>query len=283
MSENEKPDFSVEGEAEALAGATETPEATTEVTAEAKPEVVDEAALAAVVNEAEEKAPVKFERFQRVNTKLAETLAENEALKQAMAASVKAQTTEAVDLDKLEDELYDATQAGQKEDAIRLRKAIKAEEQRRAEQLADERAAAAVANERQQQAVRELTDTAARVIATHAFLDPDSDAFDEDGQTQVIALRDRNIAKGMRPGAALEDAAKKVARQYGTAEALTDDVAAARQKRALQAAGAASTAQPAALTAGVGTRAAPPVSGKNMSDEQVKSLDKKKMFAGDFE
>lgn len=297
-----RPDFSVEGEEEHLkgegqedaSGAADGGEgggaARAVAEGDAAPAGDSKKTDADEQSEGDGKA-VKFERFQRVNNKLADTLRENEELKRKLSEQEGQKQPDKpapVDIDALEGEIYEATMNGDKDKVLSLRKQVNAELRRQAEDVANSRADQVIAQDRRARAESELQDAASKIINDNAWLNPDDDAYDEDAQAQVITLRDRNIAKGMRPAAALEAAVKKVAPLYGGAAPMpqppADDVAKARQRKALQTAAAASNAQPAPLAGGIGARGREGVvSETTLSDEQLKGVDKRKMFAGDIE
>lgn len=317
VNENDKskPDFSVDGEAEELAVAAGTApapkaegegiaagvaDAATGESDEAKEDAgAAAAAVAAPTAVAGEAAPaaadkgnaIPPERFQRVNDKLAATLAENERLRaelqaKALAAgapAATAATTEpAVDLKALRQARRDALYAGDDDKADGIEEKIEAELERRAEERAYNRIHA--------ETTRNALDAkAAELTEKYTFLDPASNDANQDAIDEVVVLRDSYIAKGKPAHVALELAVNKIAKIYsaeaaapavaGGAAPAPVDLSKARQTAALQRAGAASTTQPAPLAAGVGARSGTAViNERNLTDEQVKALDKKEMF-----
>jgi hypothetical protein len=65
-----------------------------------------------------------------------------------------------------------------------------------------------------------LSTKAAEIVEAYSFLDDTNEAeFDEDAAEEVITMRDLYIRRGMRPVDALEKAVKRVAVEFGYAEA----------------------------------------------------------------
>ena len=286
-------DFSVEGEDEHLAGegAAEEGAATEGAEGEADPDAA--AVIAGEEADAAARGGIPPQRFQRVSEKLTEQKlenarlrGENDALRSASApGKTAAAAVDPVDIDKLEDHIFEATIGGDKETALKLRREVNAELERRAETKAEARAVTALENARRADIQNEMQQTAEALAEAYPFLDVNSDERNDEAIALVVAARDNAIAKGVRPVLALQNAVKKIAPLYGgdpgaAAEAAKDDLGKQRQRAALERAGKTSIAQPTRLAGGIGERAA---AGRKdtLSDEQIRALNTKKMFAGE--
>lgn len=292
-----KPDFNVEGEDEELKRQSAEGEGDEDESLESGIEdpkaegaaPIDAAgatAAAPPVDEAKKKG-IEPARFQRVNDKLAETLQENERLKAELAAKA-APTAAEVDIKELRKELRQALYSGDDARADELEDQIEAARAAKMQQELQAAEARAVTRVKAESAQELMTAKADELTALYPFLDANSEEANQEAIDEVVALRDLYASRGKPAHLALEAAVKKIAPMYGAAATPTTatDLSVERQRRALQKAGATSTAQPAPVsTTGVGTRSGTlALDGKTMSDEQIKEVakDPKAMFATGF-
>ena len=309
----EKPDFSVDGEAEELArqeaeggeGEQEGAEAKAEGAAEGAPAAEATGATGAAGAPAAETEgatgidgpAVPFQRWQRVNDKLSTTMQENERLKAQLDAATKAETAAPaaaaapVDLKDLRKQYRAALYSGDDDTADKLEEQIQAEQDRRAAELAKQAEDRAYTRVKTETVAASVAETAAKLTAQYSFLDPNSADANAEAIAEVVALRDVYAARGDPLHVALEKAVKRIAPDYGgdveqPTAGNTTDLRAERQRRALHAAADASNRQPPAInTTGAGTRnGVLELDGKTMTDEQIKevSKDKAAMFGGKF-
>lgn len=191
-----------------------------------------------------------------------------------------------VDVDALEAQYLEAVTEGRTKDALQIRKDINAELERRA----IERATANTEAQRtRKQQEADFAEAVQEVIDAYPVLDSKNAERDQELIDFVIAKRDRLIASGKAPAAALREAAKSVMEKFGQKDGDDgagdgggdgkskpkgkDDPVKARQTQALARNAAAANGQPNS-GGGKGNRAASAeqTDVAEMSDEEFDSL-----------
>ena len=235
-------------------------------TADPEPEVVEEAEPAPEVApepnpEQEEDAPqpkrdavIPRARFDEVNAKLHAEREEANRLRAELEALNRSSTTQAdaIDVDTLEDQFFDAIINGEKERAKEIRAQINAEIYTKA-RAASEEAVSTTLTQREIQS--SFAKAVEQTVTDYPFLDSNSPDANAEAIGEVVEWRDFYLSKGDTPAAALQKAAAKIAPIYSKAapELPTDK----RKQAALATAAKASAAQPPAVEAGIGNRAIP--------------------------
>ena len=236
-------------------------------TADPEPEVVEEAEPAPEVapepnpEQEEEDAPqpkrdavIPRARFDEVNAKLHAEREEANRLRAELEALNRSSTTQAdaIDVDTLEDQFFDAIINGEKERAKEIRAQINAEIYTKA-RAASEEAVSTTLTQREIQS--SFAKAVEQTVTDYPFLDSNSPDANAEAIGEVVEWRDFYLSKGDTPAAALQKAAAKIAPIYSKAapELPTDK----RKQAALATAAKASAAQPPAVEAGVGNRAIP--------------------------
>ena len=239
-------------------------------TADPEPEVVEEAEPAPEVapepnpEQEEEDAPqpkrdavIPRARFDEVNAKLHAEREEANRLRAELEALNRSSTTQAdaIDVDTLEDQFFDAIINGEKERAKEIRAQINAEIYTKARAASEEAVSTTLTQ-------REIKSSFAKVVeqtvTDYPFLDSNSPDANAEAIGEVVEWRDFYLSKGDTPAAALQKAAAKIAPIYSkaadpTPEPMTDK----RKQAAIANAAKASAAQPPAVEAGIGNRAIP--------------------------
>ena len=193
-------------------------------------------------------------RFDEVNAKLHAEREEANRLRAELEALNRSSTTQAdaVDVDTLEDQFFDAIINGEKEKAKEIRAQINAEIYTKARAASEEAVSTTLTQ-------REIKSSFAKVVeqtvTDYPFLDSNSPDANAEAIGEVVEWRDFYLSKGDTPAAALQKAAAKIAPIYSKAapELPTDK----RKQAALATAAKASAAQPPAVEAGIGNRAIP--------------------------
>ena len=236
-------------------------------TADPEPEVVEEAEPAPEVapeskaETEEEDAPqpkrdavIPRARFDEVNAKLHAEREEANRLRAELEALNRSSTTQAdaIDVDTLEDQFFDAIINGEKERAKEIRAQINAEIYTKA-RAASEEAVSTTLTQREIQS--SFAKAVEQTVTDYPFLDSNSPDANAEAIGEVVEWRDFYLSKGDTPAAALQKAAAKIAPIYSKAapELPTDK----RKQAALATAAKASAAQPPAVEAGIGNRAIP--------------------------
>lgn len=236
-------------------------------TADPEPEVVEEAEPAPEVapepnpEQEEEDAPqpkrdavIPRARFDEVNAKLHAEREEANRLRAELEALNRSSTTQAdaIDVDTLEDQFFDAIINGEKERAKEIRAQINAEIYTKA-RAASEEAVSTTLTQREIQS--SFAKAVEQTVTDYPFLDSNSPDANAEAIGEVVEWRDFYLSKGDTPAAALQKAAAKIAPIYSKAapELPTDK----RKQAALATAAKASAAQPPAVEAGIGNRAIP--------------------------
>ena len=236
-------------------------------TADPEPEVVEEAEPAPEVapepnpEQEEEGAPqpkrdavIPRARFDEVNAKLHAEREEANRLRAELEALNRSSTTQAdaIDVDTLEDQFFDAIINGEKERAKEIRAQINAEIYTKA-RAASEEAVSTTLTQREIQS--SFAKAVEQTVTDYPFLDSNSPDANAEAIGEVVEWRDFYLSKGDTPAAALQKAAAKIAPIYSKAapELPTDK----RKQAALATAAKASAAQPPAVEAGIGNRAIP--------------------------
>lgn len=177
----------------------------------------------------------------------------------APAAAKKEDAAPAFDFDAKEDEAAEAFFAGDKDRALEIRREINAEIRRQAEEAATRRAADLVRAERTR---NDLHSVATQAVAAYPFLNDNNG--DNAAMREVLEWREFYESKGEPPAHALAKAVSKVAPQFATRQQQKADQVPEPKKDERKAAAIARNtadgkAQPPAMDAGVGNRAAPPL------------------------
>jgi hypothetical protein len=234
----------------------------------------------------ERSAVIPRGRFDEVNSKLHAEREENARLRAQLEASAKAQPkapeapapVEKVDL---EQEYYEAVQAGDRDKALAVRAQINAEIEARAE----EKAAARVGREFTEREQRNALNSAAtKAIQSYPFLDSSAADANTEAIAEVVEWRDFYAAKGEPVHVALEKAVAKVAPMYAKPAPVEPPVPTqdgrrqAAAVRNLREAGQ----QPPAPSAGIGNRAAPaePKIESQKDWESLSAEQRERMLAG---
>ena len=200
-------------------------------------------------------------RFDEVNAKLHAEREEANRLRAELEALNRSSTTQAdaIDVDTLEDQFFDAIINGEKERAKEIRAQINAEIYTKA-RAASEEAVSTTLTQREIQS--SFAKAVEQTVTDYPFLDSNSPDANAEAIGEVVEWRDFYLSKGDTPAAALQKAAAKIAPIYNktteptpdpTPEPLTDK----RKQAALATAAKASAAQPPAVEAGIGNRAIP--------------------------
>ena len=236
-------------------------------TADPEPEVVEEAEPAPEVapepnpEQEEEDAPqpkrdavIPRARFDEVNAKLHAEREEANRLRAELEALNRSSTTQAdaIDVDTLEDQFFDAIINGEKERAKEIRAQINAEIYNKARAASEEVVSTTLTQREIQSSFAKVVE---QTVTDYPFLDSNSPDANAEAIGEVVEWRDFYLSKGDTPAAALQKAAAKIAPIYSKAapELPTDK----RKQAALATAAKASAAQPPAVEAGVGNRAIP--------------------------
>lgn len=193
-------------------------------------------------------------RFDEVNAKLHAEREEANRLRAELEALNRSSTTQtdAIDVDTLEDQFFDAIINGEKERAKEIRAQINAEIYNKA-RAASEEVVSTTLTQREIQS--SFTKVVEQTVTDYPFLDSNSPDANAEAIGEVVEWRDFYLSKGDTPAAALQKAAAKIAPIYSKAapELPTDK----RKQAALATAAKASAAQPPAVEAGIGNRAIP--------------------------
>ena len=193
-------------------------------------------------------------RFDEVNAKLHAEREEANRLRAELEALNRSSTTQAdaIDVDTLEDQFFDAIINGEKERAKEIRAQINAEIYTKA-RAASEEAVSTTLTQREIQS--SFAKAVEQTVTDYPFLDSNSPDANAEAIGEVVEWRDFYLSKGDTPAAALQKAAAKIAPIYSKAapELPTDK----RKQAALATAAKASAAQPPAVEAGIGNRAIP--------------------------
>ena len=235
--------------------------------ADPEPEVVEEAEPAPEVapepnpEQEEEDAPqpkrdavIPRARFDEVNAKLHAEREEANRLRAELEALNRSSTTQAdaIDVDTLEDQFFDAIINGEKERAKEIRAQINAEIYTKARAASEEAVSLTLTQRDIQSSFAKVVE---QTVTDYPFLDSNSPDANAEAIGEVVEWRDFYLSKGDTPAAALQKAAAKIAPIYSKAapELPTDK----RKQAALATAAKASAAQPPAVEAGIGNRAIP--------------------------
>ena len=236
-------------------------------TADPEPEVVEEAEPAPEVapepnpEQEEEDAPqpkrdavIPRARFDEVNAKLHAEREEANRLRAELEALNRSSTTQAdaIDVDTLEDQFFDAIINGEKEMAKEIRAQINAEIYNKARAASEEVVSTTLTQREIQSSFAKVVE---QTVTDYPFLDSNSPDANAEAIGEVVEWRDFYLSKGDTPAAALQKAAAKIAPIYSKAapELPTDK----RKQAAIANAAKASAAQPPAVEAGIGNRAVP--------------------------
>ena len=236
-------------------------------TADPEPEVVEEAEPAPEVapeskaETEEEDAPqpkrdavIPRARFDEVNAKLHAEREEANRLRAELEALNRSSTTQAdaIDVDTLEDQFFDAIINGEKERAKEIRAQINAEIYNKARAASEEVVSTTLTQREIQSSFAKVVE---QTVTDYPFLDSNSPDANAEAIGEVVEWRDFYLSKGDTPAAALQKAAAKIAPIYSKAapELPTDK----RKQAAIANAAKASAAQPPAVEAGIGNRAVP--------------------------
>lgn len=183
---------------------------------------LDEDALAEIAAGGKSKM-VPHARFNEVNENLKNERAERLRLEEELARA-RGQVPEkkeeapkkedAFDFDEAEDRYNAAILEGDAEQAKAIRREIRGKEREEFERAAEERAAQTYEQRRakddQERALQAMEAVAADSYKTYPFLNSEGGEANEDAIDMVVAMRDRNIAKGLSPADALKAAVAKV-------------------------------------------------------------------------
>ena len=193
-------------------------------------------------------------RFDEVNAKLHAEREEANRLRAELEALNRSSTTQAdaVDVDTLEDQFFDAIINGEKERAKEIRAQINAEIYTKARAASEEVVSTTLTQREIQSSFAKVVE---QTVTDYPFLDSNSPDANAEAIGEVVEWRDFYLSKGDTPAAALQKAAAKIAPIYSKAapELPTDK----RKQAALATAAKASAAQPPAVEAGIGNRAIP--------------------------
>lgn len=195
-------------------------------------EELDPEALAELAGDGGKAKMVPHARFNEVNEtlkqeraarlQLEEELARTKGKVPAPAADKPDANDQAYDFDAAEDRYMDALLDGNKEEAAKIRKEIRGEEQKQFSQQSESTAKqAADAEIKRRDAVSEQTETQkvlTAAITKYPFLNHQGEEADADAIEEVIARRDLYIKQGMTLSKALATAVEKVAPRYASKE-----------------------------------------------------------------
>lgn len=217
---------------------------------------------------------IPYERFAEVNSKrkAAEDAvqAEREARirleerlkaleQQSQQAKPQEPATPPVDIKALTKERNAALLEGDDDRVADIEAQIAAEQLRQAE----DRAFARLQKEREREhaaaSAKTLQQTAAEIVATYPFLNSNSPDADADAIEDVLALRDRNVSKGMEPAEALRKAVERFKPAFDARAGSPDDGAGAPDPAAASKVRNAKAAnqQPPAMRGGMSAGAVP--------------------------
>ena len=208
-------------------------------TADPEPEVVEEAEPAPEVapeskaETEEEDAPqpkrdavIPRARFDEVNAKLHAEREEANRLRAELEALNRSSTTQAdaIDVDTLEDQFFDAIINGEKEKAKEIRAQINAEIYNKARAASEEVVSTTLTQREIQSSFAKVVE---QTVTDYPFLDSNSTDANAEAIGEVVEWRDFYLSKGDTPAAALQKAAAKIAPIYSkatepTPEPLTD-------------------------------------------------------------
>ena len=193
-------------------------------------------------------------RFDEVNAKLHAEREEANRLRAELEALNRSSTTQtdAIDVDTLEDQFFDAIINGEKEKAKEIRAQINAEIYNKARAASEEVVSTTLTQREIQSSFAKVVE---QTVTDYPFLDSNSPDANAEAIGEVVEWRDFYLSKGDTPAAALQKAAAKIAPIYSKAapELPTDK----RKQAAIANAAKASAAQPPAVEAGIGNRAVP--------------------------
>ena len=193
-------------------------------------------------------------RFDEVNAKLHAEREEANRLRAELEALNRSSTTQAdaIDVDTLEDQFFDAIINGEKDRAKEIRAQINAEIYNKARAASEEVVSTTLTQREIQSSFAKAVE---QTVTDYPFLDSNSPDANAEAIGEVVEWRDFYLSKGDTPAAALQKAAAKIAPIYSKAapELPTDK----RKQAALATAAKASAAQPPAVEAGIGNRAIP--------------------------
>lgn len=214
----------------------------------------------------EEAAPARAQvipraRFDEVNAKLhaeREEKAQLMAQLEALRKPADTPAADAVDIEALEAQHFDAILSGEKDVAVRLRAQINAEIFAQAERKALEKA---IQHTTAKEERSEFDQTVAAVHQQFPFLDHASASANPEAIAEVVEWRNYYIDKGDSPATALQKAAGRVATVYAAPVQAAPVVqhTNTRKQVAIARNVAATGSQPPAQVAGIGNRAVPPL------------------------
>ena len=196
-------------------------------------------------------------RFDEVNAKLHAEREEANRLRAELEALNRSSTTQAdaIDVDTLEDQFFDAIINGEKERAKEIRAQINAEIYNKA-RAASEEAVSSTLTQREMQT--SFTSAVEQTIKAYPFLDSTKPEANAEAIAEVVEWRDFFISKGESPAIALQKAAGKVAPLYTTkTEPTPTPPVDTRKQKAVEVAARTANAQPPSVEAGVGNRSIP--------------------------
>ena len=257
-------DFEGETDMELLGGVIDDEQA-----ADPEPEVVEEVATAPEVapeskaeTEEEDAPPPKRDsvipraRFDEVNAKLHAEREEANRLRAELEALNRSSTTQAdaIDVDTLEDQFFDAIINGEKERAKEIRAQINAEIYTKA-RAASEEAVSTTLTQREIQS--SFAKAVEQTVTDYPFLDSNSPDANAEAIGEVVEWRDFYLSKGDTPAVALQKAAGKVAPLYAAKSEPTPPAVDTRKQKAVEVAAKTANAQPPSVEAGVGNRSIP--------------------------
>ena len=196
-------------------------------------------------------------RFDEVNAKLHAEREEANRLRAELEALNRSSTTQAdaIDVDTLEDQFFDAIINGEKERAKEIRAQINAEIYNKA-RAASEEVVSTTLTQREMQT--SFTSAVEQTIKAYPFLDSTKPEANAEAIAEVVEWRDFFISKGESPAIALQKAAGKVAPLYTTkTEPTPTPPVDTRKQKAVEVAARTANAQPPSVEAGVGNRSIP--------------------------
>ena len=152
-------------------------------------------------------------RFDEVNAKLHAEREEANRLRAELEALNRSSTTQtdAIDVDTLEDQFFDAIINGEKEKAKEIRAQINAEIYNKA-RAASEEVVSTTLTQREIQS--SFTSAVEQTVKAYPFLDSTKPEANAEAIAEVVEWRDFFISKGESPAMALQKAAGKVAPLY---------------------------------------------------------------------
>ena len=257
-------DFEGETDLELLGGVIDDEQA-----ADPEPEVVEEVATAPEVapeskaeTEEEDAPPPKRDsvipraRFDEVNAKLHAEREEANRLRAELEALNRSSTTQAdaIDVDTLEDQFFDAIINGEKERAKEIRAQINAEIYNKARAASEEVVSTTLT---QREIQTSFSKAVEQTVSAYPFLDSTKPEANAEAIAEVVEWRDFFIANGESPAVALQKAAGKVAPLYAAKSEPTPPAVDTRKQKAVEVAAKTANAQPPSVEAGVGNRSIP--------------------------